>query len=105
MLMKQSTKMERDFAAVKDVQVHGDQTTSEPTGVDESTFKYAWMLVNSRTFYWDYPTALPEKRNPRARQKSKLLPRDDCMALCPFIDYFNHSNEGVSALTCNKFHS
>ncbi len=35
--------------------------------------------------------------------KTRARQRDDCMALCPFLDYFNHANEGVSLLRlpCN----
>ena len=49
------------------------------------------MIVNTRCFYWDYPD-LPPSRLPKKRQS---LTADDCYAMCPFLDYFNHADEGV----------
>ncbi|RPB01435.1 SET domain-containing protein [Choiromyces venosus 120613-1] len=43
-----------------------------------------YVLVNTRTLFYKPP--LPAYTD---------LPREDCMALCPFIDYFNHSDDGV----------
>ena len=53
-------------------------------------FSYYWMLVNSRCYYWPYA------KSRKGTGKIKRLPVDDCMALCPFADYFNHASEGVS---------
>jgi len=45
-------------------------------------YVYNWLLVNTRTFYFTSPLIfLPKPIN-----------RDDCMALNPFADYFNHSS-------------
>ena len=46
-------------------------------------YVYAWLIVNTRSFYYDLPLRL----EPRTR--------DDRMVLCPFVDFFNHSNNGV----------
>ncbi|KAH6671726.1 hypothetical protein B0J14DRAFT_484182, partial [Halenospora varia] len=47
-------------------------------------YLYNWLLVNTRTFYYfDGKT----KKQP---------PRDDCMALNPFADYFNHAPTGCN---------
>ena len=54
-----------------------------------STAKYKdylfyWLIVNTRSFYYEIPG------------KGKLQPRGDRMVLCPFVDYFNHADHGVS---------
>ena len=51
-----------------------------------ATYLYHWLVVNTRCFYYDLPLFT------RARS------RHDEMALCPFIDYFNHADQGVSRL-------
>ncbi|KAF2488857.1 SET domain-containing protein [Lophium mytilinum] len=53
-------------------------------------FTYAWLIVNTRCFYWDYPN-VPAARLPKKRQS---LTADDCYAMCPFLDYFNHADQG-----------
>ncbi|CZR58438.1 uncharacterized protein PAC_08330 [Phialocephala subalpina] len=47
-------------------------------------YLYAWLLVNTRTFYFVSPS--PGAVTPKNH--------DDCMALNPFADYFNHSSVG-----------
>lgn len=47
-------------------------------------YRYYWLLVNTRSFYYDLSGA----EYHQARQ--------DRMVLCPFIDYFNHQDHGVS---------
>ncbi|KAI5812891.1 hypothetical protein BZA77DRAFT_323087 [Pyronema omphalodes] len=42
------------------------------SGVDEEKFKWAWLVVNTRTLY--HPAG--------------------GMTMCPFIDYFNHADSG-----------
>lgn len=54
------------------------------------TFTYFWLLVNTRSFYYELP------------QAKKLQTRNDRMVLCPFIDYFNHNHQGVSESRCLK---
>ena len=47
---------------------------------------YYWLIANTRTFYHELP----------GRKQKKKMAREDCMALCPFADYFNHADdEGV----------
>lgn len=47
-------------------------------------YVYFWLIVNTRSFYYEFAGAIvPEEH-------------DDRMVLCPFIDYFNHSDHGVS---------
>ncbi|RYC64259.1 hypothetical protein CHU98_g1972 [Xylaria longipes] len=47
-------------------------------------YRYAWLLVNSRTFYY-LDAALKRRRG---------ATRDDHMALQPVADLFNHADEG-----------
>jgi len=70
-------------------------------------YAYAWLLVNTRCFYWDYPVlggALKEKGAPKRGLDGKVVERkrdrDDCLAMCPVLDYFNHADgDGVSVKT------
>ena len=76
LLHKQEEKLKKDWATV--------------SGVFENAslqrYTYYWLIVNTRTFYFEPPGV---KKPPS---------RDDCMALCPFADYFNHADHGVSQL-------
>lgn len=49
--------------------------------LEYDTYLHAWLLINTRTFYFVSPTALNAPPN-----------RDDCLALSPFADYFNHTS-------------
>jgi hypothetical protein len=51
--------------------------------VSREDYMYAWILVNTRTFYYTTP-------------KTEKLPRDDRMALQPVADLFNHADEGCN---------
>ena len=73
LLTKQRAKLEKDWNIVSKVL---------PDAVYE-VYVYHWLIVNTRSFYYDMPTVLKPKT------------RDDHMALCPFIDLFNHADEGV----------
>jgi hypothetical protein len=50
--------------------------------LDQKRYLYNWLIVNTRTFYWTIPGI------------KKVPPPDDCMALNPFADYFNHADQG-----------
>lgn len=50
--------------------------------ISKEDYHYAWLIVNTRTFFWLFPNA------------KKMLPTDDCMAQSPFADYFNHAAIG-----------
>jgi hypothetical protein len=60
--------------------------------ISKSLFTYTWLIVNTRTFYWNYPD-LPNS-HPRLPKRKTKLTGDDCYAMCPFMDYFNHSDVG-----------
>lgn len=48
-----------------------------------STYIYHWLVVNSRSFYYEIPGFdVPASV-------------DDRMVMCPFVDYFNHQDHGV----------
>lgn len=83
MLAKQKSKFEADIKAVREIQP-----------VSDDLYMYYWLIVNTRCFYWDYPNGSKAMRTPKRRKVAKSLPSDDCMALCPFADFFNHAAEG-----------
>jgi hypothetical protein len=58
---------------------------------DWEMFSYHWLIVNTRSFFYVVPgQELPEDRN-------------DAMAMLPFADYFNHSDEAVCAMGTEIF--
>ncbi|KAJ5040333.1 uncharacterized protein L3040_005989 [Drepanopeziza brunnea f. sp. 'multigermtubi'] len=73
LLAQQKKKLARDWAAA----------TAAFPDLSYDRYLHAWLLVNTRTFYYVSPTA-----SARAAPKN----RDDCMALNPFADYFNHTS-------------
>jgi len=48
------------------------------------SYLYYWLVVNSRSFYFELPGSKATR------------PKEDRMALCPFADFFNHADHGVS---------
>ena len=82
LLTKQRSHMEKDWT---DLQTHIPSITKH-------LYTYTWLIVNTRTFYWEYPD-LPNS-HPRLPKRRAKLTADDCYCMCPFIDYFNHSDEG-----------
>lgn len=81
LLKHQRGKFDRDWLAL-------DGRIAEAS---KDLYQYCWLIVNTRCFYWTN-----FKRAKEAARKGKTLARDDCMALCPFADYLNHADEGVS---------
>jgi hypothetical protein len=84
LLTNQRAKLEKDWK---------DLHTLIPS-VDKDLFTYTWLIVNTRTFFWEYPD-LPNS-HPRLPKKRSQLTADDCYAMCPFMDYFNHSDVGCN---------
>ncbi|KAL2128829.1 hypothetical protein VTI74DRAFT_8593 [Chaetomium olivicolor] len=74
LLQKQQAKFARDWSAVQSSALR----SSIPARQD---FLYAWLLVNTRTFYHETP-------------RTARLPRDDRMVLQPVADLFNHADRG-----------
>ncbi|KAK8204772.1 hypothetical protein IWZ00DRAFT_85305 [Phyllosticta capitalensis] len=85
-LAKQEAKLEADWKLLRDHLPHPK---------DRRLYAYYWMIVNTRTFYWDYPT---NNHSSKPRAKKRKLAVDDCMALCPFMEYFNHADEGCTVV-------
>ncbi|CAI9627228.1 unnamed protein product [Alternaria burnsii] len=83
LLAKQRTNLEKDWAA---------HSTDLPPSITKSLYTYTWLIVNTRTFYWEYPD-LPNA-HPRLPKRRPKLTADDCYCMCPLIDYFNHSDNG-----------
>lgn len=75
-MYRQEKKLKADWEIVS--KVFPDETLLE--------YVYYWLIVNTRSFYF-------EVSGQEAAQN-----HDDCMVLCPFVDYFNHSDQGVSFL-------
>lgn len=81
-LPKQEVKMRRDITIVgANDSKNGALRNSR--AAQEADLNWLWLIVNSRSFYYD----LPLRTKPRNK--------DDKLCLCPFIDYFNHGNQGV----------
>lgn len=71
-----------------------DWSTLQPhlPSITKDLYTYTWLIVNTRTFYWEYPDLA--NSHPRLPKKRNRLTADDCYAMCPFMDYFNHSDIG-----------
>lgn len=80
LLQKQEEKLKKDWKVVSGVF----------PDVSYEKYTYNWLIVNTRSFYYDL------------LESQKTLPREDRMVLCPFVDYFNHADHGVSAMNRAK---
>ena len=74
-LAKQEARFERDWRALC--------ATPGLPPLDRQQFQYYWLIVNTRSFYFDHGSL------------AKVKDKDDRMVLCPFIDFFNHADQGV----------
>lgn len=72
LLPKQERKLRQDF----------ERVFSAIPDANFQKYTYYWLIVNTRSFYY-IPPGGEVPRN-----------RDDAMALCPFVDYFNHADTG-----------
>ncbi|KAJ4286721.1 hypothetical protein N0V90_012973 [Kalmusia sp. IMI 367209] len=93
LLSNQRSNLERDYLSIHALHL----------SISKSLFTYTWLIVNTRTFYWIYPD-LP-KAHPRLPKKRPQLTADDCYAMCPFMDYFNHSDKGCETKSDAKGYS
>ena len=73
LLAAQEQRLETDWANVSKVSPDASY----------GAYVYAWLIVNTRSFYYDLPLRLGART------------RNDRIVLCPFVDLFNHSNHGV----------
>ena len=76
LLQKQEEKLKNDWRII---------TTLFPNASYEK-YTYHWLIVNTRSFYYDL------------LQSGNTSSREDRMVLCPFVDYFNHADHGVSVV-------
>lgn len=101
LLENQRMKHDRDLELVRVKFLPAMQRVFGGVHVDltklETLYSHAWLLVNTRCFFWDFETSspLPKGRKispgkPRQTPKRRVKDRNDCMALCPVIDCFNH---------------
>ncbi|KAI1398597.1 SET domain-containing protein [Hypoxylon fuscum] len=81
LLAKQEAKLKKDWAMV---------SAAFPEQLDEERYRYAWLLVNTRTFYF-LNAKLKRRKNP-----------DDHMCLQPVADLFNHGDAGCSVAFDNN---
>lgn len=81
LLAKQSAKFNKDWAAVE--AAYGETTLTK------EDFLYAWLLVNTRSFY-------------HTTRKTAKLPKEDHMVLQPVADLFNHSPTGFCTGAFNE---
>ncbi|KAK3693789.1 hypothetical protein B0T22DRAFT_496444 [Podospora appendiculata] len=81
LLAKQAAKFARDWALAQTA--FPSAAAAQPT---HDEYMYAWVLVNTRTFYYE-----------SARSKAMLRSRDDRMVMQPVADLFNHTDDARSA--------
>ncbi|KUI59864.1 Ribosomal lysine N-methyltransferase set11 [Cytospora mali] len=81
LLEKQRVKFERDWANVSATfPIEGKgQAGKVEAECTRDEYLYAWLLVNTRTFYFVTP-------------KTEKLPKEDHMVLQPVADLFNHTD-------------
>ncbi|KAL1900591.1 hypothetical protein Sste5346_002314 [Sporothrix stenoceras] len=85
-LQRQQTKLNADWEAVKAAFGEGKGKETNGDGNDtgekltKSKYVRAWLLVNSRTFYYTTP-----------RSEATLPSHDDRIAMQPVADLFNHA--------------
>ena len=90
LLRKQEAKFNRDWELVQQANLGGGDGDGGVEGkiISREDYLYAWLLVNTRSFY--HETA-----------RSKKLPREDRMVLQPVADLFNHSSDTPSTCRVN----
>lgn len=92
LLDKQRKKFERDWGAVSGsfplaaIKGKGTGEIIVNAACSRDEYLYAWLLVNTRTFYFVTP-------------KTEKLHKDDHMVLQPVADLFNHTDKGGCNVT------
>ncbi|CCC09296.1 unnamed protein product [Sordaria macrospora k-hell] len=97
LLLKQEAKFEKDWSMVQQSKLLSpksgekeDESSEEEEGqklnktITRDDYLYAWLLVNTRTFYHETP-------------KTKKFKKEDKMVLQPVADLFNHTSYDPSA--------
>jgi hypothetical protein len=93
LLRKQQARFHRDWLAVS--------TCGAFPALSLEEYTYRWLLLWTRTFYYTPPASKPRRASarqqpPKSRSKSSSnpahpRPAEDCLALVPFGDFFNHT--------------
>lgn len=78
LLENQQKKLSLDWASV---------STAFPS-LPYDLYLYNWFIVGTRTFYFPSPDM----------EKGESLDPDECLALVPFADYFNHADAGCEVI-------
>ncbi len=60
-----------------------DAMTAANLDIPMGLYRYYWLLISTRTFYYTPP-----------RRKTPPADSDECLAIVPYADYFNHSDAG-----------
>ncbi|ROW10311.1 hypothetical protein VMCG_02129 [Cytospora schulzeri] len=83
LLDKQRAKFERDWSHISAAFPFENKGAKEGSGIKaectREEYLYAWLLVNTRTFYFVTP-------------RTERLPKEDHMVLQPVADLFNHTD-------------
>ena len=93
LLTAQQSNLERDYLSIHNIHL----------GISKSLFTYTWLIINTRTFYWSY-LDLPNA-HPCLPKKRPQLTSNNYYVMCPFIDYFKHSNKGYNSKADKKGYS
>jgi len=94
LLEKQRAKFESDLVVVEN-----EGRMAAELGKDwKGWYRYYWLVVNTRCFYWVY-----FRKAQQMARKGKKLARDECLALVPWGDYFNHADHGVRLVPLPRF--
>ncbi|KAF3941280.1 hypothetical protein ABW19_dt0200686 [Dactylella cylindrospora] len=72
---RQQEKLEVDYEHAKKMHAEGPSKME----FSKQEYEWAWAVVNTRTIYY----------RPKKWYK---VPAEDCMTMCPFIDYYNHDS-------------
>ncbi|KAJ9613983.1 hypothetical protein H2200_002119 [Cladophialophora chaetospira] len=77
LLRKQQSKLHRDWTAVSGLYPN----------LTLEAYTHAWLLISTRTFYYTPPG--------QAAEDTPIA--DECLAIVPFGDYFNHSSSSSTS--------
>lgn len=104
LLAKQQAKLARDWADAATAfavaapgagdDANADDATPSPSPSPEDRYRHAWLLVNTRTFYYYNDKASSSTAGSRGVKRRKVRPTDpdSCMCLQPVADLFNHDD-------------
>lgn len=81
LLAKQEVKFAKDWEAVSSSPLL--LSTTNKKNLTQESYRYAWLLANTRTFYYVCP-------------RTEKLGKEDRMVLQPVADLFNHADSGCA---------